>query len=99
MDFSDKESPMETNASRRPLIVRAQVATITFLAIVGLFGTTANAQLIYRVDSSAPPGGNGESWPMAFNDLQLALDVALGGDEIWVARVLLPDGSFGAYRP
>lgn len=36
----------------------------------------ALAQTVLRVDDDAGPGGDGSSWTTAFNDLQLALDVA-----------------------
>ena len=39
---------------------------------------------VWHVDDDAA-GGDGTSWAQAFNDLQDALDVALSGDEIWVA--------------
>lgn len=40
----------------------------------------------WYVDAAAPPGGNGQSWPTAFNDLQAALGVAGAGHQIWVAK-------------
>lgn len=53
----------------------------------------ASAQIL-RVNASAAPGGDGNSWPTAYRDLQGALDRArtLGGvNEIWVAA--------GTYKP
>ena len=46
---------------------------------------------VLLVDASAPAGGNGTSWPAAFNDLQDALAVAGSGDRIWLAA--------GTYKP
>ena len=37
------------------------------------------------VDASATGGNNGSSWTDAFTELQAALDVAVEGDEVWVA--------------
>jgi hypothetical protein len=37
------------------------------------------------VDDDAPPGGNGNSWALAFNNLQDAIDALQTGDQIWVA--------------
>jgi predicted outer membrane repeat protein len=51
----------------------------------------ASAQTIWHVDDSAPPAGDGARWSSAFVSLQDALDVAVNGDEIWVAE--------GVYRP
>ena len=47
----------------------------------------AGAEVIY-VDADAPTGGNGESWPSAYDNLQDALRSARPGDEIWVAEAL-----------
>jgi hypothetical protein len=60
------------------------------LAVVLALAASAAAQLstVRVVDASAPPGGNGQSWGMAYSSLQLALDEAAGGGEIaqiWVA--------------
>jgi predicted outer membrane repeat protein len=57
---------------------------MTILLIAGLI-TPAFAGTIYFVDDDAAVGGDGLSWNMAFNDLQLALDIAQLGDEIRVA--------------
>ena len=45
----------------------------------------ADAEVVY-VDVDAPPGGNGESWPSAYDNLRDALRSARPGDEIWVAE-------------
>lgn len=45
----------------------------------------------WYVNAAAPPGGNGQTWPTAFSDLQEALAVAGAGHQIWVAH--------GAYLP
>jgi hypothetical protein len=51
---------------------------------------------VLRVDGDAAPGGNGATWPTAFDDLTLALAEAAsipGAVEIWVAEnTYLPDG-------
>lgn len=46
---------------------------------------------VFHVDDDAAAGGDGLSWATAFNDLQMALDSAQAGEEIWVAE--------GVYRP
>lgn len=66
-------------------------------ARIGLFSASASAATIY-VDISAPEGGNGGSWVMAFQDLQNALAVAQSGDEIWVAAGTYRPGNPGASR-
>jgi hypothetical protein len=56
--------------------------------VVTLLGNVRGAiaqSVTWYVDASAPPGGNGSTWPLAFNDLQDALDVAVADDKIWVA--------------
>jgi hypothetical protein len=61
-------------------------------AAAGLAGVaiTAPGQVVLRVDRTAPPGGNGQSWATAYNDLQPALlaagGIAGGGTpvQVWV---------------
>jgi len=45
----------------------------------------ARAEVIY-VDADAPPGGNGQSWLAAYDNLQDALRSARPGDDIWIAE-------------
>ncbi len=51
------------------------------------FNQNLSSQSIYFVNSSSLPGGDGQSWGTAFNDLQDALDSAClhTPSEIWVA--------------
>ena len=66
-----------------------------FLVVIGLAALTlflTNAPTaradpgIIRVDVSAPgPAHDGSSWATAHTNLQAALDIAVAGDEIWVA--------------
>lgn len=56
------------------------------LVLLAALSANAFAQSIHRVDDDALPGGNGSSWPAAFADLQLALEAAAAGDQIWVAE-------------
>ena len=62
---------------------------------IGLAGVVLSAlparATTYFVDLDAPPGGDGSSWPLAFQYLQDALQVAVSGDEIRVAQ--------GTYHP
>ncbi|MEL7239768.1 MAG: hypothetical protein AAGK78_12990, partial [Planctomycetota bacterium] len=53
---------------------------------ISLLAAPAVAQITWFVDSDAPPGGDGQSWASAFSDLQPAMELALPGDEIWVAE-------------
>lgn len=45
----------------------------------------ADAAVIH-VNAAAAPGGNGQSWAAAFNDLRAALSAAQNGDAVWIAR-------------
>jgi len=63
---------------------------IIFTILPTLAGV-ARAGTVWYVDDSATGANTGTSWADAFTDLQSALDHAVSGDEIWVAR--------GIYRP
>lgn len=62
---------------------------ILLMALV-LGASTINAATIF-VDYSASGSNDGSTWADAYTILQSALDVAVSGDEIWVAK--------GAYLP
>jgi hypothetical protein len=53
-------------------------------------GVCQNTQITY-VNKNAIGGNNGTSWTDAYTDLQTALNTAVSGDEIWVAK--------GLYKP
>lgn len=59
--------------------------TLTCLFITCCFIALPVSADTIHVDDSIPPGGDGSSWALAFNDLQDALDVVSPGDEIRVA--------------
>ena len=72
-------------------LVTAVLAVTLALLAAGGQGAQATDDIIY-VDADATVGANnGTSWPDAFLDLQLALDVAGPDDRIWVAE--------GTYKP
>ena len=50
--------------------------------------TGLRAPTVRFVDADAAPGGDGLSWPTAFDDLQDALAAAQPGDEVWIAEGL-----------
>ena len=72
-----------------------RLAATLAMAWVGLSAAPSLGQPVLRVDADAPPGGDGQSWLTAYNDLQDALDQAAGDpsvEELWVAQgVYLPD--------
>lgn len=74
---------------------------VLLFLMAALFAAVASAQpqpiFVDAKQTQNPP--NGSSWCTAYPDLQQALTNADPGDEIWVARILLQDGSFGAYKP
>ena len=59
--------------------------------ILCLFPFHYSFAVIRYVNVNNPTPGAGTSWATAFNDLNAALTVARGGDDIWVAR--------GTYKP
>jgi trimeric autotransporter adhesin len=82
--FSHRTQPNRTS----PLFIGA----FTVLAAAAL-ATPAGADIIFVRANQALPTGlqTGNSWTLAFKDLQDALASATLGDEIWVAK--------GTYRP
>jgi len=83
------------------LIFPARAVSVVLLAAaLGLPEFSASyAQTVLRVDADAPPGGDGTSWPTAFDDLAAALETAADipeAVEIWVAgNTYRPDGGTG----
>ncbi|MCZ6815263.1 MAG: hypothetical protein O7F76_01045 [Planctomycetota bacterium] len=65
----------------RPRHCFISIVVLILLPVVG----NANGQI--HVDADAPGGGDGSSWALAFQDLQMALDAAAGGggDEVRIA--------------
>lgn len=57
--------------------------TILFLIFTVLF-SKLQAQTTFYVDSLG--SGDGSSWATASNDLQLIIDNAIGGDQVWVKQ-------------
>ena len=65
---------------------------ITLTAILFITISTMTAQTTWYVDSASKAGNpTGKSWANAFPLLQTALDSAIAGDQIWVAK--------GTYKP
>jgi len=56
-----------------------------------LLSAPGYAETTWYVDSGAAPGGDGQSWTTAFDDLQAPLELSAPGDRIWVKE--------GTYRP
>lgn len=64
---------------------------ILFTMIMGLLVSFQAQAKIWYVDASAVGSQNGVNWADAFNNLQIALDAASGGDSIFIAK--------GIYKP
>lgn len=62
-----------------------QISVLLFLQLTACTSYTI-AQQVWHVDADAVPGGDGQSWVNAFEDLQFALTDANFGDEIWIAE-------------
>lgn len=78
-------------AKRKLQASTSLVCRLTFLFLFGLLAVSASAQTKRYVNASAATSGDGLTWATAYKDLQAALDMAVSGDEIWVAK--------GIYKP
>lgn len=66
-------------------------------AILFMTSLLANASLIY-VDKNASGMNDGTSWANAYTEIQMALDLSVAGDEIWVAQGLYITSSSTGFR-
>ena len=48
---------------------------LSLLTVVVLAGTSTGQAQVVRVDSGAPAGGDGMSWALAFNNLQISMSL------------------------
>ncbi|MEO1535009.1 MAG: choice-of-anchor Q domain-containing protein [Planctomycetota bacterium] len=64
------------------------IASVAASVAISLVAAAGSAQSIWHVDDDAAPGGDGVAWASAFDDLHSALELAMPGDEIWVAEGL-----------
>lgn len=67
------------------IIVAGSLLLLSTLSLPAC-STDSSTSSSYYVDGAAKEGGDGTSWNTAFNHPQDALDVAVRGDEIWVAQ-------------
>lgn len=68
---------------------------LSFLLLL-LYSTSVLAQTTYYVSKTGHDGNDGTTWTGAFLTLQKALDVAVSGDQIWVAKgTYYPDEGTG----
>ncbi|HZM03935.1 MAG TPA: choice-of-anchor Q domain-containing protein, partial [Candidatus Saccharimonadales bacterium] len=67
--------------------VRCVINSAAGCSIVSASATLTYASTRWFVNAAAPPGGNGSSWPRAFNSIDQALAATFQGcnNEIWVA--------------
>jgi predicted outer membrane repeat protein len=67
---------------------------------LALTTSAVSAQTVWYVKGSAPAGGNGASWSTPFRSLRSALDLAVSGDQVWVAAGMysVRDGSLADPR-
>lgn len=56
--------------------VRSMVCALIKLAALLVISASAHGQAILHVDDDASPGGDGSTWPTAFDSLQAGLDAA-----------------------
>ena len=62
------------------------IACVAASAALSLIAVAGSAQVVWHVDANATPGGDGLSWASAFDEVQPAMELAMPGDEIWVAE-------------
>jgi len=91
MDTSVCSSLGPFMASTYALVRSVPGSAILLVCLVVLFTPEATHAQIY-VDANVTGGANdGSSWTDAFSDLQSALDIATGSDQVWIAQ--------GTYTP
>ena len=59
---------------------------LLYICTALVFTSTTQAQNRYYVRAAATGANTGVSWADAFTDLQAALQIAVAGDEVWVAE-------------
>jgi predicted outer membrane repeat protein len=64
---------------------------VSFISILILLSCISYSQSIHYVNYNTSGSNNGTSWTNAFTNFQSALNVAVSGDQIWVAK--------GTYKP
>jgi hypothetical protein len=83
-------------SSANKLAIKIMATFLMLFLCVGIspaWGAEKSAKIgaIFYVDASAPTDGDGMSWETGFTGLHDALDIAVSGDQIWVAA--------GTYKP
>ena len=69
---------------------------VTFLLLCSMYSFLLQAQTIHYVDQIAMGDNSGIDWANAFTDLQLAINSAEEGDEIWIKEgIYRPENEFG----